>query len=358
VRRGRAAALLLALPGALVVGCSSSPPTAPSDTGPVPLVIGHRGIPELRPEHTAAGYRLAAEKGADYLEPDLVPTKDGHLVVRHEPDITQTTDVADHPEFARLRTNKTIAGARSSGWFTSDFTLAQLQTLRTRERVPQLRPASAKFDGEGRIMTLQQVIDLARSLTAELKRPVGIVPEVKHGAYFRSVGLAIEPKLLEVLRTNGLTGSDPPVPVLIQSFEPATLRWFHERVAVPLVQLAATGVRTTPDLLRQVAAYAQYGAVDRTMVVPRDASGKLLEPTTLVDDAHDAGLKVLVFTFADENQSLPLDFRRGTDPTAHGDAAAEYRLFLSLGVDGVFSDDADAAAAARADWIAAGRPHA
>jgi glycerophosphoryl diester phosphodiesterase len=328
--------------------------------GRLPLVIGHRGASGYRPEHTLASYRLAIEMGADYIEPDLVSTKDHVLVTRHENDIADTTDVAAHPEFASRRTTKTIDGTPVTGWFTEDFTLAELRTLRAKERLPDLRPANTAFDGLYPVPTFQEVIDLAK------RAGVGIYPETKHPTYFDSIGLSLEEPLLATLRANGLTG--PRAKVFIQSFETANLKELHAKTRLPLVQLIdATGrpydfvvagdPRTYADLvtpagLAEIATYAEGIGPNKDLIVPRDSAGKLQTPTSLVRDAHRAGLVVHPWTFRRENDFLPLDFRQGNPASpeflrAPGDLPAELRLFFRLGVDGVFSDNADVAVATR-----------
>ena len=338
-----------------------------------PIVFGHRGAAGYRPEHTASGYRLAAQLGADFLEPDLVPTKDGYLVDRHEPEISQTTDVAAHPEFASLKTTKIVDGVTTTGWFTTDFTLAQLETLRAVERIPAVRQHNTLYNGVDRIPTLQDDIRQFEALAKEYHRTIGIVPEIKHSTFFRSVGLPMEARVLRVLHQYGLDGKHPKLPTVIQSFEVGNLRYLHRVTRIPLLQLtSATGApadfvasgdpRTYADItsaagLKQVAKYATFLGPDKNQIVPRTASNALGTPTTLIRDAHRAGLLVAPYTFRNENSFLPTDYQRGTDPADYGDALAEYRLFYSLGVDGVFSDDSDTAITAADQWIAAGRPH-
>jgi len=349
--------------GATPAPSRSAAKVPPADRGAEagPLVIGHRGASGYRPEHTLASYELAIQLGADYIEPDLVSTRDGHLVARHENEISATTDVAAHPEFADRHTTKVIDGESLTGWFTEDFTLAELQTLRARERIPQLRPQNTTYDGRYPIPTFQEVIHLANRLSRETGRRIGIYPETKHPTYFQSIGLALEPPLVRCLTMGGL--NRPGAKVFVQSFETANLRALNTQLRVPLIQLIAGSVapydltatgdpRTYADLitpagLAEIAQYADGIGPDKNRIVPRNDAGFLLEPTTLVDDAHQAGLLVHPYTFRNENTFLPADFRSSPDPAAHGDAAAEYALFFDLGVDGLFSDHPDTAVAAR-----------
>jgi glycerophosphoryl diester phosphodiesterase len=327
-----------------------------------PLVIAHRGASGYRPEHTLAAYELGARMGADYVEPDLVATKDGVLIARHENEISGTTDVASHPEFADRRTTKVIDGATITGWFTEDFTLAELKTLRAKERIPQLRQRNTIYDGLYEVPTLQEVIDLVRRLSRELDRPIGIYPETKHPSYFRSIGLPLEPRLERVLERNHL--DDRRDPVFVQSFEVANLKALDRELDVQLVQLfGARGARpfdftvsgdprtygdlATPAGLRQIARYADGVGPSKDYIVPRDATGTSLAPTTFVEDAHAAGLVVHPYTFRNENEFLPLELRSSADPAAYGDALAEYEQFFELGVDGLFSDNPDTAIEAR-----------
>jgi glycerophosphoryl diester phosphodiesterase len=328
-----------------------------------PIVIAHRGASGYRPEHTLEAYRLAIAMGADFVEPDLVVTRDGVLVARHENEISGTTDVSTRPEFAGRRSTKRIDGRQVTGWFTEDFTLAELRTLRATERLPGLRPANTAYDGRFRVPTLQEVIDLVRIESRRTGRRIGIYPETKHPSYFRSIGLPLEEPLAATLRRNRLAHRG--APVYLQSFETANLRRLRRLVDVPLVQLldaagapydlVAAGDRRTyadlarPDGLRWIRGYADAVGANKNLIVPRDAAGRLLAPTSLVDDAHAARLRVHAWTFRSENAFLPVDFRRGGEEAALGDATAEYRLFYRLGLDGVFSDHPDAAVAARAE---------
>jgi glycerophosphoryl diester phosphodiesterase len=335
-----------------------------------PIVIGHRGASGYRPEHTLSSYRLAIELGADFIEPDLVSTKDHQLVARHEPDITGTTDVASHPEFAGRKTTKVIDGVVTTGWFTTDFTLAELKTLHAIERLPAIRQHNTLYDGLYQVPTLQDDIDQARELSRKYHRQVNLVPEIKHSTFFRSVGLPMEQRLLDVLRSNGLDNQRSGV--IIQSFEVGNLQWLHEHTKVPLMQLtSATGApadfvasgdpRTYADLvtplgLRGVAQYATYLGPDKNQIIPRDATNHLTAPTSLVADAHRAGLLITPYTFRNENSFLPADFQRGSNPADYGNAIAEYLLFFEVGVDGMFTDNTDTAVRSRQMWTDEGRP--
>jgi glycerophosphoryl diester phosphodiesterase len=349
----------------MITASADADPGSPAKASPI--VFGHRGAAGYRPEHTVASYELAARMGADFIEPDLVSTKDGHLVVRHEPEIGGTTDVADHPEFADRKTTKVIDGTSYTGWFTDDFTLAELKTLRAKERLPDVRQRNTIYDGRYEIPTLQEVIDLRAKLSKELGRTVGIVPEVKHSSYFKAEGLAIEPKLVQALRENGLDRADSPV--VVQSFETTNLKELNREIDVPLVALldsptvipgdvqAAGGTSTFADLatpagLKGLAEFADWVGPSKSYIIPTDAAGEWQAPTSFVDDAHAAGLKVVPYTFRNENQFLPPSLRSSADPNAYGDAFSEYKAFFDLGVDGVFSDNPDTAVAARAEWEA------
>ena len=311
-----------------------------------PIVIAHRGASGHRPEHTLAAYELGARQGADYIEPDLVSTSDGHLVARHENEISATTDVAERPEFADRRTTKTIDGSSVDGWFVEDFTLAELKTLRVRERIPALRPGNAEHDGRYEIPTFQEVIDLAARLSEELGRPVGIYPETKHPSYHRSIGLPVEPGLVDALRRNGLDHRD--AHVFVQSFEVENLKALRDELAVPLVQLlgprAARHARSTSRRSRST---PTPSGPTKLHIVPRDAAGASLPPTRFVEDAHARRLLVHPYTFRRENTFLPAELRSSEDPAAPGDLAAELRQYFALGVDGVFADFPDVAVEAR-----------
>ncbi len=331
------------------------------------IVIGHRGAAGYRPEHTLASYELAARLGADYLEPDLVVTSDGVLVCRHEPEIGGTTDVASHSKFAARRTTKMLDGEAVTGWFTEDFTLAELKTLRAVERLPQIRQHNTLFNGRYEIPTFQQMLDLRARLSDELRRSLGVYPETKHPTFFQQAGLPLEPRLLEILRRNRLNRSD--APVFVQSFEVTNLKQLREAgLQTKSVQLlsasgapfdtvaAGTGPTyadlVTPDGLRGIARYAQGIGPDKLQVIPRKADGTLGSPTTLVVDAHRAGLVVHPYTFRAENNFLPVDYQSTAVPTDYGRAIDEQVTYLRAGLDGLFTDQADIGVVARAEFRA------
>jgi glycerophosphoryl diester phosphodiesterase len=354
--RGLAAAVLV-FAGAVVASLPSA--SAHDDKGPI--VIGHRGASAYRPEHTLASYELAARMGADFIEPDLVSTKDGKLVARHENEIGGTTDVSARPQFDDRKKTKLIDGTPITGWFTEDFTLAELKTLRAKERIPAIRPRNTLYDGRFEIPTLQEVIDLTKRLSRELHREIGIYPETKHPTYFRTIGLALEPKLVDTLNRNGLNRRN--AKVFVQSFEVSNLKELNKSLRVPLVQLingsgapydfiVAGDKRTYADLvtpagLREVRSYADGVGVTKDLIIPRDAAGFLKQPTTVVKDAHKVGLIVHSWTFRNENSFLPADFRSSADPAAYGRAFEEYDLFFKQGIDGLFADNPDTALEAK-----------
>jgi glycerophosphoryl diester phosphodiesterase len=325
------------------------------------IVIAHRGASAYRPEHTIGSYTLAIEYGADVIEPDLVATEDGVLVARHENEISGTTDVAEHAEFAARKATKTIDGVALTGWFTEDFTLAELRTLRAKERIADIRPGNTRYNGVYRVPTFQEIIDLAKAKSIETGRTIGIYPETKHPSYFQTIGLPLEQRLLDQLAANGYVGRD--APVFIQSFEVANLKAMRAKTDLPIIQLmgappeqpydaVASGSKfgyadmITPAGLKDVARYATGIGPDKNMLIPRSADGRLLAPTALIADAHAAGLVVHPYTFRPENNFLPADFRSNADTTARGDAFGEITRFLRAGIDGMFSDDAFVARAA------------
>jgi glycerophosphoryl diester phosphodiesterase len=333
-----------------------------------PILIAHRGASGYAPEHTLAAYFLAIEQGADFIEPDLVATRDGVLVARHENEIGGTTDVASRPQFAGRRTVKFIDGVRVEGWFTEDFTAAELKTLRARERLPDLRPGNTRFDGMFEIPTLDEVLALVRAVDWQRQmlaqqrglpapRPIGVYPETKHPSYFAGIGLALEAPLVATLHRWGYAGRA--APVYIQSFETANLKALRSLTDLPLTQLAggegrphdwvlAGDPRTLADLLspqglRDIAGYADAIGVDKSLIIARGADDSLGTPSALVADAHAAGLRVHAWTFRAENAFLPLQFRSAGGPAALGDMAGELRAFLATGLDGYFTDYPDLA---------------
>ena len=402
MKLSRAAALLAAGVCSVAVAPAAAAHPAPAgghhdeDADAVPLVIGHRGAPGYRPDHTLEGYKLAIDMGADYIEPDLVSTKDGVLIARHEPNITNTTNVKDHPEFAsRFRTGVNVDGGIEDGWFASDFTLKEIKTLRAVQPLPDER--STEFDGKFEIPTFDEVLALAKSEGRKRGRPVGVYPETKHPTYHKQRGLPLERKLVDSLRRAGLNRRS--APVYIQSFEQSNLRQLDHMTPVRLVQLVdawdvaldgslvfdATSLRpydwtvsgdpaltgrtygffATNAGLDEIAEYADVISPWKPYIVPTtgtDANGdgaaddvnrdgtvderdrKLAPPTSLVRRAHRRGLDVHTWTFRNEPRRLASDYK--------GDPLAEYKLFFALGVDGVFSDFTDTAVAAREAFFA------
>lgn len=322
------------------------------------LVIGHRGASALRPEHTLAAYARAIADGADFIEPDLVMTRDGVMVARHENAIGGTTDVASHPEFAARETTRVIDGHSVTSWFTEDFTLAELKTLRARERLPELR--STAYDGRFQIVTLDEIIDFTAAESAALGRPIGLIPEIKHSSYFRSIGLPMEDQLLATLAAHAYTRN---APVEIQSFEIGNLKYLHDKLGenhpnIRLLQLidepdvhpgdvlAAGGRLTyaqmiTPAGLSQIARYADAIGPDYHAIIPYDADGRLGHATALVHDAHAAGLEVHPYTFRPENTFLAKNFWQGSDPKTFHAAGmiSEIDVYLDAGIDAFFTDD-------------------
>lgn len=326
-----------------------------------PIVIAHRGASGLRPEHTALAYDLAIDQGCDFIEPDLVPTKDGHLVARHENEIGGTTDIASRPEFAGRKATKTIDGQQVTGWFTEDFTLAELKTLRARERLPQLRPANTRYDGQAQLLTFDEVVAIARAGSQRTGRTIGVYPEMKHPTYFASVGLPLEDRLAALLKTHDLDSAT--APVFVQCFEVGPLKTLRGKTKARLVQLTAGegGPADLPNVtyaqicspsgLKDLALYADGLGAEKTQIVPQDAEN-LLPATSLVKDAHAAGLVVHPWTVRAENYFLPASLRRG-DPAAAdylaqpGEVDVLLKALYAAGVDGVFSDFPGLAVAAR-----------
>ena len=322
-----------------------------------PLVIAHRGASGYAPEHTLAAYALAILQGADYVEPDLVMTRDGQLVARHDNELGLTTDVSQRPQFANRKRTQMVDGVSLEGWFSEDFTLAELKTLRAIERIPQVRPANTRFDSQFEIPTLQEIIDLVKSLQLSQQRVIGLYPETKHPTHFQQIGLAMEKPLVKVLKRNGYDSAK--APVYIQSFEVENLKTLSRLTQVRLVQLLwtegqpydqqvlGTGLGyaqiITPKGLRAIARYASGIGPEKGMIIPRDAAGNLTTPTHLVHDAHAAKLKVHPYTFRAENAFLPTSLRSDGEPSERGDIEAELRAFLATGIDGLFIDQPDIA---------------
>jgi glycerophosphoryl diester phosphodiesterase len=373
--------------GVLVAAiCTTFAPTVHADRSrsadpdrefPRPLVIGHRGAHGYLPAHTLEGYALAIELGADFIEPDLVSTKDGHLIARHEPNIIATTDVANRPEFASRRRTAVIDGAADEGFFASDFTLDEIKRLRAVQDFPE-RPQ--QFNGKFEIPTLEEVIELAKRKSEEKGRPIGIYPEVKHSTYHKSIGLPIEKRLVAILAGAGWNHRH--APVIIQSFEQSNLKELRKLTPLRLIQLidandvnpdgsldftapfdrpfdwtasgdprllARTfGFLVTDEGLKEVRTYADgigpwkryiVSSVTAGLPGPGEASRKLLPPTNLIERAHSVGLFVHTWTFRNEQRRLVSDYA--------GNPVNEYLQFYRLGIDGLFSDFADTAVAAR-----------
>ncbi|MEW1628017.1 glycerophosphodiester phosphodiesterase [Streptomyces sp. NPDC089173] len=374
---GRRALLGAAVLGTAALGLASTAQAAERGRGghgdghgslrdlPVPTVIGHRGASGYRPEHTLGSYQLALDLGAHIVEQDLVPTKDGHLVCRHENDITATTDVADHPEFAGRRTTKSIDGVSYTGWFTEDFTLAELKTLRATERIPGNRPDNTLYDGRWTVPTFEEVLRWADQEGRKRGKPVWLYVETKHPTYFRSLGLGLEEPLARLLRRYRRDRRN--APLILQSFEPSSVQRLARLVDTPRIVLLSGPAtrpwdfvesgdpRTVADLvkpagLKWIASYAQGIGPTLDLVIPKDAAGRLTTPTTLVKDAHARGLLLHPYTLRNENSFLPADFRRGTDPNAYGDVFGSAAAYFATGIDGIFSDHPDTALLAAADF--------
>lgn len=327
--------------------------------GSPPLVIAHRGASGYRPEHTLASYALAIEMGADYVEPDLVATRDGHLIARHEPLLDDTTDVKSRPEFTSRRSTRDLDGKAVTGFYANDFTLAEIKQL----RAIQPNPArSQQYDGQFEIPTFDQILELVKRESAQRRRAIGVYPETKHPAFHLALGLPLEDRVLDTLRRHGLDRAD--APVFIQSFESANLQYLRSKTKLPLVQLlddgalqfdaagrAIVGVRipqfgdqrggTPPRSLEDIARYANAIGPWKRQIM-RDVGGAQLLETALIKQAHAAGLRVHAYTFRNEPATLA--------PEYGGEPMREYRRFYELGIDGVFSDFPDTALEARASF--------
>ncbi|MFD1824807.1 MULTISPECIES: glycerophosphodiester phosphodiesterase [Mumia] len=331
-----------------------------------PVVIAHRGASGYRPEHTLASYLLSVALGADVIEPDLVSTADGVLVARHENEIGGTTDVAAHPEFAGRRTTRRVDGREVTGWFTEDFTLAELKTLRARERIPQLRPSNTSYDGWYEVPTLDEILGLAEMASYQFGRRVGVVPELKTSTYFRERDLPLEEPLLRAVREWGLDAADSGFAV--QSFEVANLQRLAadsrlrlvqlvEPVGAPYDRVRAGDPLTYAEMVRptglaRVAEYAHVLGAPKDLLLPRTPAGELGSPSGLTGDAHAAGLEVYVWTVRRENAFLPVDLRSSEIGGDAGDVRRELDALLALGVDGMFADQPDVAVEAVAARVA------
>ncbi len=323
-----------------------------------PLVIGHRGAPGYRPEHTRSSYDLALALGVDAVEPDVVFTADGMLVVRHENEIGSTTNVADHPEFADRRATKTIDGTAHTGWFTEDFTWAELATLRCRERLPLLRPGSASFDGAQPPLRLRDVLEIVRAASLDQGREIGVVLEIKHATYFAGLGYDVAGAIAAELRAE--RWGDGELPLYIESFESTVLAqlkaqgirgtyvYLLEAGGSPFDLVAAQGhaaptyrAQATPAGLDALAGAVDGISVDKKMILAPDRLGRTSGPSAVVADAHARGLRVFTWTCRAENNFLIAQFRRGRDKSALGDYEAEWRVIADAGVDGVFVDQPD-----------------
>ncbi|KVC69521.1 glycerophosphodiester phosphodiesterase [Burkholderia ubonensis] len=324
-------------------------------------VVGHRGASALRPEHTLASYRKAIEDGADVIEPDLVSTRDGVLVARHENEISGTTNVSTLPQFASRKATKTIDGVQLTGWFTEDFTLAELKTLRARERIPQFRPANTAYNDQYEIPTFDEIVALAKLMSAQVGRTIHLYPETKHPTYFQSIGLPLEDRLVDALRKDPYTART--ATIYIQSFEVANLKAIRNRIGSSqpnwkLVQLMddaaqrpydfvkANDKRTYGDLstrdgMREIATYANGVGPYKASIIAVGADGTLQQPTPYVRYAHEAGLVVHPYTFRPENNFLPASLKDGGAASVRNTAGSvrEIQAYLRAGIDGFFTDD-------------------
>ncbi|MCT2008418.1 glycerophosphodiester phosphodiesterase [Micrococcus lylae] len=386
LRRTAVAAAALAVVAPLSAAAVAAPATSQDVAAPAvaeragkpvvrPTVVGHRGASGYRPEHTLAAYELAAAQGADVIEPDLVSTKDGVLVVRHENLITDTTDVADRPEFADRKTTKTVDGKELTGWFTEDFTLDELKTLRAKERLPEARPESASYDGMFEVPTFAEVLELRERLSAEHGRTIGVIPEIKHPTYFDSIGLSMEEAVVELLEAHRLNKRNAPVSV--QSFELANLRDLNESLGLKAETVFLSGVNGAPydsvaagDALRDYDYYetavgmreVRAAGVDTLgpalgQIITKEEDGSMGEETAFVSLAHRTGLEVVPYTFRAENQFLYQEFRSSTDPNEIGDMVGMIQPFLDAGIDGLFTDHPDLGVQAVDTWMQGKKEH-
>lgn len=329
-----------------------------------PLVIAHRGSSGYVPEHTLGAYALAVTMGSDYIEPDVVMTKDGHIIARHDNELGLTTNVAQLPEFTSRYRTQIVDGRNISGWFTEDFTLEEIKTLRSIERIPLIRPGNARMDDAFDVPTIQEIIDLAKGMEISERRRIGIYTEIKHATHFQQLGLAMEKPLVDIFHRNGYLG--PEAPIYIQSFEISNLKELKSLTDIRLIQLISAGHNLPPvdqavlgtsvtygqmasaEGLLEIATYAYAVGPDKGYIIPRDENNNLGDPTSFVADAHAAGLKVHPYTFRAENVYLPAEFQ-GIDPSpaALGNFIGELQAFFDAGIDGAFTDQPDATVRAR-----------
>lgn len=329
-----------------------------------PTIIGHRGAPGYRPEHTRAAYELAFVLGADAVEPDIVATRDGVLVIRHENEISGTTDVASRAEFADRRVTKNIDGTRLTGWFTEDFTWSELSTLRARERIPALRASSATFDGRYPILRLRDLFPIIDAASDAGDRALGMIAEIKHATYFESVGLPLDELFAGELAAAGWNSGDGRLTV--ESFEPSMLAkvkargirgkrvFLIEAKGKPFDQIGLLGSKAmsysdylSPSSLYDLARMVDGISVDKSRILELDALGDVLGSSDVVDNAHAAGLEIFTWTLRPENQFLAKSFRHGRLKADFGDWQAEFRLIMDTGIDAIFTDHPDLAASVR-----------
>jgi glycerophosphoryl diester phosphodiesterase len=338
----------------LLLACTHSGPVVVTERTEAPIIIAHRGLSGEYPEHTLSGYQAAIDAGADYIEPDLVLTKDGILVARHENEISETTDVSAKPEFAGRKTTKIIDGQKMIGWFTEDFTLAEIKTLRAKERLPLLR--SKGRDGFYTVPTFEEILALLNDVNKDRAVPIGVYPETKHPSYFTGIGLPHDAPLLKLLEKYGYRGRT--AKVFIQSFEVGNLQALRQKTDLPIIQLMDNSgapadtpgipysAMATADGFKDIARYADGIGPNKAMIISRSALGNLNAPTSLVAEAHAARLKVHPWTFRRENFFLPLAMKSGINPAGHGDLAAEIKAYVATGIDGLFTDNTPEAKAA------------
>ena len=311
-----------------------------------PLVIGHRGASGHRPEHTALAYRLAWRMGADSVEPDVVSTRDGVLVCRHDLELSRTTDVADHPEYAERRRHLVVEGEDQHGWFVQDFDLAELRTLRARERWAKRRPGSAMYDDLVGLLTLEDLLDLREVESARAGRTLGLHVELKHADLFEELGRPLHEPLVDLLRSRGLTSALAPTSVM--SFETSVLKRLRRELDIELVRLVDKGSAVRRGWLQRTSGYATGIGLHKDLVLPRDAADRTGDAGPAVAKVQQAGLDLLVWTLRSENRHLPSHLRSGEGRNAHGDAAAEVAALLALGMDGLLCDHPDVAVSERA----------